>query len=499
MNWKEFLKTLHSASVMAKIARAQVKEKYDVVDKDLDAELQALWTDYKPAEPARTEPPATDPPPTDPPATDPPATDPPQRNEALEIGELCELSGCPERTVGFLREKKTVDQVREQLLKERQEDHVPLGVTSRISVDERDKFRVRAIGAINLRTGIKRENIEGAEEIEKSGAVGMSLIDLAKECLEMASPGSTSHLYDREEIASRALGASSGDFPYILAATQTKIMAQAYEQAQVSYPIWTRKGNVSDFKTFDVVNMSGANEPEEVPEGMPFKNAQFSEQREQAQVKTYGKKYTISRKMIVNDDLNAFVRIPSALSMACRRKVNKDVYVLLNTNAAMGDGVVLFHSASHRNLGTAGAISNTTLGEAFKLMRKQYDAQNNKLNLRPKYILVPAVKEQLALQFLSMKVPVVHIKASDTDIYRGMLDVVVDAVLDDLDADDYYFAADQNIIDTVTVFFLNGKDMPTLRQDESMVGSAQGRVYEVYMDYIPKAIEWRSMLKNAGS
>ena len=519
MNAREFLQSLADSAINAETARKLALERYDRAE--VDKAMKEIYPNFQiredppAADPPAGDPPAGDPPAADPPAADPPAADPPAadppagdppagtqsdpRSEALQIAETCELAGCPERAVGFLRDGLNISQVRAALLTLRQQGSNAVGHTPAIIThDQIQKTREALSGAIALRAGIPDEKVEGAEAIRKDGAVGMSLVDMARECLEIREPGSTRRL-GAHDIVIRALGASTGDFPYILANSQRKILLRAYEEAPNTYTIWTRKGSATDFKTLDILKMSGADEPELIPEGFPFKHAQFSEEREQGKLGTYGKVYTLSRQMIVNDDLDAFVRIPSGLAQACRRLVNKHVYALLNTNAAMGDGIALFH-ADHRNLGSAAVISDTTIGEAKTDVRKQYDAQNNKLNLKLKYMLVPAVLEHLAMQYLSDKWPIVpDTSANNTSVHRGTLEVISDAEMDDNSETAYYFATDPMVHDTVTVFFLNGIDQPNLREAESQVGAPQGKSYEVYMDWFTKAVDWRTMYKNAGA
>ena len=69
---------------------------------------------------------------------------------------------------------------------------------------------------------------------------------------------------------------------------------------------------------------------------------------------------------------------------------------------------------------------------------------------------------------------------------RGIYDIVVTP-------DGHYVYVSSVYDDTVTVFFLNGIDQPNLREAESQVGAPQGKSYEVYMDWITKAVDWRTM------
>ena len=66
------------------------------------------------------------------------------------------------------------------------------------------------------------------------------------------------------------------------------------------------------------------------------------------------------------------------------------VWAILTANAAMGDGVALFH-ATHKNLASSGsALSTVSIGEARASMAKQTGIDKKTvLNIRPTYLLVP--------------------------------------------------------------------------------------------------------------
>ncbi|MHC1741520.1 MAG: hypothetical protein AB9873_00650 [Syntrophobacteraceae bacterium] len=70
-----------------------------------------------------------------------------------------------------------------------------------------------------------------------------------------------------------------------------------------------------------------------------------------------------------------------SMGRAANRAVSDDIWGLLTANAAMGDGVAIFHS-THKNLGAQGALSETTLTELRKLMRLQTGMNGALLNIR---------------------------------------------------------------------------------------------------------------------
>jgi phage major head subunit gpT-like protein len=326
----------------------------------------------------------------------------------------------------------------------------------------------------------------------------MKLSDIARECLER--DGQSMRNKPLEEIAKRALGLSTGDFTNILANVSNKSMAKGYTEAGTTYQRWCGMMALSDFKTATIAKLSSVGDVSEVGEGQPFKQVKSVDDKESVTLKTYGSNFVISRQAIVNDDLGALSRTPAALAQSIRRKINSLAYGVLTANAAMNDGVTLFHS-THKNVGSTAAISNTTITEAVKLMGLQTDPNGSRLNLRPKYLLVCKNKESIALQQLNANVPITYVSAASVDVYRGQVEIISDAVLDgtSTSATMYYFAADQNIIDTVTIFNLNGIDAPTFEMAESSGAEPLGVTYRIYMDVTAAAIDHRGLVYNAGA
>ena len=76
------------------------------------------------------------------------------------------------------------------------------------------------------------------------------------------------------------------------------------------------------------------------------------------------------------------------------------MWALLTSNPTMGeDGKALFH-ADHDNTG-AGAIGETALSDARQALRTQTDLAGNRVNLRPRYLVVPTALETAAQKQLT--------------------------------------------------------------------------------------------------
>ena len=136
---------------------------------------------------------------------------------------------------------------------------------------------------------------------------GYSLIEMARTFLE--GEGVRVRGLSRDEIATRALHTTS-DFPNILAAVTNKTLRDAYEAAPRTFPPLARRATAADFKDIHRVQLGEAPQLEKVNESGEFKRGTMGEAKERYRVETWGKVIGITRQVIINDDLDAFTRVP---------------------------------------------------------------------------------------------------------------------------------------------------------------------------------------------
>jgi hypothetical protein len=188
---------------------------------------------------------------------------------------------------------------------------------------------------------------------------GMTLLELSREFL--ASAGVNVRGMSRDEIATRALHSTS-DFPEVLAAVTNKTLRQAYDVYPRTFVPFCRQVLATDFKAMNRVQIGEAPQLLKVSEGGEFKRGTISESKESYRIETYGRVVAITRQVLINDDLDAFTRIPAMYGTAIATLESDVVWGIITANAAMADGVALFH-ATHKNLaGTGAALSVAAVG-----------------------------------------------------------------------------------------------------------------------------------------
>jgi hypothetical protein len=365
---------------------------------------------------------------------------------------------------------------------------VNFGESARVTGDELLQRRAAMSGAIFHRIAPHTKLEDNARPYRH-----MSMLRMAEEVL--GGEGVSVRGMSRLDLATRAM-LSTSDFANILADVANKRLRAAYEENVPTYTRWARRAaNAPDFKNINVTAMSAAPSLLNVVEGGEFQYGSLTDGKETYAIATYGRIIPITRQAIINDDLMAFDRIPRLFGNSSRRLENYTVYQILLANAALADTVALFHG-THGNLPTAAAISNTSLGLARALMRKQTGMAGEKLNIAPKYLLCGADKEQEAYQYTSAN----YVPATSANINefraggRTALEPIVD---NEISGNKWFLAADNNQIDTVEYCYLDGSEGVYL---ESQIGfKIDGIEVKARLDFAAKAIDYRGLVYNSGA
>ena len=323
---------------------------------------------------------------------------------------------------------------------------------------------------------------------------GLSLIEMARSFLE--AEGIRVKGLGRDEIATRALHTGS-DFPQILAGVTNRTLRDAYEAAPRTYQSIARRATVADFKSVQRLQLGEAPQLEKVNEAGEFKRGSIGEAKETYRVETYGKVVGITRQVLINDDLDAFTRVPSLFGTAAATLESDVVWSIFTANPAMADGKTLFH-AGHNNLaGTGTALDVANLAKARTAMSKQMGLDGKTvLNIRPSFLVVPTSLELAAEQLLAQNI--VPTKVGDVvPATIRSLQVVSEPRLDPSSgAVPWYLVASPAAIDTIEYAFLEGQDGVFI---ETRMGfDIDGVEIKARLDFGAKAIDWRGLYKNPG-
>lgn len=382
----------------------------------------------------------------------------------------------------------SVDQVREKILVALGEATTPTGMrpTSFGYIDNGNIVRDGMIDALCTRIGVAK-----AQDAHNPYRT-MSLTDMARAALTERGVGVASY-GSKIQLVGAAFTHHSSDFGHVLMSVSEKAMLRGWENSGETFPLWTKKGSLSNFHTAHRVGLSGFPVLPKVPEGAEYKYVTCDDRGAPIALATYGGLFGITRQAIINDDLGAFSSLPANLGRSARRTIGDLVYGCVMSNANFVDGKPLF-SVEHGNTNeTASAMTPGTLGELRRMMRLQKDTSGASLNISPAFVIVPAALESAAMQVLnSTSVPGADSNSGIANPVNNMGNLIVESRLDSAPTPYWYVAAEQGA-DTIEVAYLDGVDVPYLEQQQGW--TVDGVSFKVRIDAGVAPLDYRGLAR----
>lgn len=326
------------------------------------------------------------------------------------------------------------------------------------------------------------QQIEAGEKMQ-----GITLRSLIGLCAEMEGK-SVSLTLDDSKIAAAF---STVSLPGILGNVANKKLLQAFNAQPIIATRLCRAGDLADFKESERYRLTDVGDLEKITDGGELKHGSLSEDRAINQLATYGKMFVLTRKMIYNDDLGAFLAIPEGMGQRAARKIDQLFHARLLSNPTFTDGAALF-SATHGNYttGTTGALSLDSLKAARNKFLLAKDSDGNPINVLPKFLFVPSCLDSLANELVIS--PTVVGGSTATPAFNVLskygLEVVSSPYLQigvggqAGSSTGWYLFGDPAQIDTFEIGYLQGRRVPVVEQgavDFNTLGIAFRVVYDL--------------------
>jgi hypothetical protein len=313
-----------------------------------------------------------------------------------------------------------------------------------------------------------------------------------------------------------ALAESVGDFSSITLDAFNKTLRVAYLDADRSWTIWARRATAPDFKNINRVVLSESPSLISRNQGGEIKYVQLTDSKEVYTLSEYAAGIRLTRRSIINDDLDAFSRIPLLQANAAARLEDDVAYAVLTGNATLGaDSIALFDSSTHKNYTSSGtALSVNSLQVAKGAMKKQKGlAGAARLELKMSFLLVPTSIEETAEQLVGSQFLIPGIAGGGSsgtptagfpsqgqrNPFYNKLTIVGSTRLDDDSTTKWYGAADYRSgqIDTIEVAFLQDEPEPVAKQETDF--DTDDIKFAIRHTTAAKAIDYRGLYANAGA
>lgn len=373
------------------------------------------------------------------------------------------------------------------------------GGSVQAGADQRDRFIAGVTNAVLARAGLER--LEAGNEHR-----GIGLHNIIRACLRNAGISGADRM-EGSQLAERVMALhGSSDFPLLTANTANKALRAAYDMAQPTWRQWCAVGQVSDFKANSRIQLGTFNSLAEIKPGGEYTYGSVGEEAESIIAITKGKGLALTRQLIINDDLGAFIAAARMMGFAAARTVNEDVYARLAASTAMSDTGALFNAtavttagghANYTSSGTALSVASIIVGEAAMAAQKDKNLRTA-LNLSPKFLLAPRGKRGIAWELLNSAADPASSNSNKKNFAASLgLELIVDAELDRASATAWYLATDPNMVPLIEVDFLDGLETPYV--SDSIDWDTDAMKFKVRLDYGVQAIDWRAGYKNAGA
>jgi len=275
-------------------------------------------------------------------------------------------------------------------------------------------------------------------------------------------------------------GFSTMSLPGIMENVMNKTLLAAYQNTPIAAFSLCAVGSVSDFKEVSRYRLLGTGGFEQVAPDGELKHGKLGEEKYTNKAETYGQILMLTRRDIINDDLNAFLDIPRQMGRSGAEVIDDLFFTLLLSNPGtfFGSGNGNFLS------GTDTAFGSDSLTRAKTLFRKQKAGPGSKakdkkpINVRPVTLVVPVELETEA-ELLIGAAQIMVATGSDTTLkvptdnpHRNKYRVVSVPHLSDTyytgaSSKAWYLFAEPNVIPAFELVFLNGRRTPIIERVEA--------------------------------
>ena len=414
-----------------------------------------------------------------------------ERERISEIEKIVHLSNLEDSFAKrLIEEDVTLDEARAQIFKQIEDNHKKTPYIPATRITGGDPVECIEKRNESISNAILHRDSPHLFKLDESSARfrNMSILDIVR-YITNADNFST-----KVDIVQRAL--TTDDFPILLKNVLNKKLRRDYEAAPKTYGPIVYETDTSDFKPISRDQMGDAPVLKEKPENGEYEQGYFSESHETYSIKEYGRLIEISRKLIINDDLHAMLRLPTKIARRAAELESELIWGCLLNNAKMSDNYPIF-DLKHKNYAGknsgAGPISVETIDAATVSMMMQTGLDGALLNLRAKYLIVPAALGTKAKQFLHITTPT---KDGDTNPIKNELELIVEPRLDFVSKTAWYLAADIGLIDLIEVAYLQGQK--GLFMDSQTNFNTDGIKLKCRLDVGAKVIDHRGFYKNEG-
>jgi len=261
---------------------------------------------------------------------------------------------------------------------------------------------------------------------------------------------------------------STSDFPAILGNVMYRSLIEWAKSVPDAWRSYVATGDLADFRPATRVIGYEAEDLVDVGENGAYLDSALADASYTVRLSTFGRSFSINRRVIINDDLGYIRKQPQRFGRAAGRSIATFVaQTLLEGNGNTFDSNPLFDAGTHSNAASGGgsAISSTNIQTGITGLQSQ-TVLGVFHSVMAKWLLVPPALQWTARQILNSAIIVAAGTAGtvtqlgNVNVLNGALGLAIDPFLSS--ATGWYVLADPADVPILDVGFLNGKQTPDL-------------------------------------
>ncbi len=212
--------------------------------------------------------------------------------------------------------------------------------------------------------------------------------------IEMTGDSEVRGYLDPGQIQRMQAAFGSTTFSYVLGNSLYRQMIADYREMSdygVSLLVGPNIRNAQDFRTMESVKIAYFGDlPDITPETVDYPDlGVLSDEEISYAINQKGGIITITRQMILNDDMRAVDRIRSRIPRAARRTLAKRCWAkLINNDNYKGDGKAMFH-VDHGNLGSTAYAHDPAVAAKIAFEKQAEPGSGERIGLTPKTLSIP--------------------------------------------------------------------------------------------------------------
>ena len=263
----------------------------------------------------------------------------------------------------------------------------------------------------------------------------------------------------------RAAAASTIDVGGILGGVIDRRLYEGFMSIDQSWREITEIVNVKDFRAVETYQLISGGHFQRVTDAGELKSGSLAHSDVTNQADLFGETLTLTLKDIINDDLNAFSKVPALLGQDAAIAFNEIFWTEFLNNSG-------FFKADNGNVVSSCAFNLDNLATAVAAFRSLKDAAGRRIGGQPALVLVPTGLEAKAMNVYSsteIRETTSNKSYGTNNPYTGKFKPVCSPYLDDSDISGYsatswYLLADPARRAVMQAAFLNGQQTPTIER-----------------------------------